>query len=127
MPQSKLDAAFIAKQKERLLELRRQLIKAGDDAGTDEQTWQASAGGEPQDEGDDGNRLAQQANDEAVLSHSEDRLTAIDRALEKIEDGTYGLSDSSGDPIPRARLEAIPESCYTVEEASDRESLARRR
>lgn len=126
MPHNTLDAAFIAKQKQRLLELRQQLIKTGDDAGVDEQRWQASAGGEPQDEGDDGDRLAQQANDEAILAHSEARLTAIDRALEKIEDGTYGLSDSSGDPIPRERLEAVPESCYTIEEANDRERLARR-
>jgi DnaK suppressor protein len=126
MSHAKLDDAFIAKQKQRLLDLRKQLIASGDAAGVDEQGWQASAGGEPQDEGDDGDRLAQQANDEAILAHSEARLTAIDRALEKIEDGTYGLSDSSGDPIPRERLEAVPESCYTVEESNDREKLARR-
>lgn len=126
MSPTTLDAAFIAKQKQRLLTLKEQLINSGNAAGVDEQAWQASAGGEPQDEGDDGDRFAQQANDEAVLAHSEARLTAIDRALEKIDDGTYGFSDSSGDPIPRERLEAVPESCYTVEESNDRESLARR-
>ncbi|WP_448097793.1 TraR/DksA family transcriptional regulator [Luteibacter yeojuensis] len=126
MSQPTLDAAFIASQKQRLLDLRQQLIEVGDAAGDDEQRWQASAGGEPQDEGDDGDRFAQQANDEAVLSHNEARLVAIDRALEKIDEGTYGLSDSSGDPIPRERLEAVPESCYTVEESNDREHAARR-
>ena len=126
MPHSPLDAAFIARQKQRLLDLRRQLIDVGDAAGADEQLLQTTAGGEPQDEGDDGDRFAQQANDEAVLSHNESRLTSIDRALEKIEDGTYGLSDASGDPIPRDRLEAVPESCYTAEEANDRERFDRR-
>jgi DnaK suppressor protein len=33
-----------------------------------------------------------------------------ERALAKIEEGTYGLSDISRLPIPRARLEAIPEA-----------------
>jgi DnaK suppressor protein len=126
MSHATLDDAFIARQKQRLLDLKKQLIEVGDAAGDDEQRWQAAAGGEPQDEGDDGDRFAQQANDEAVLSHNETRLVAIDRALEKIDEGTYGLSDSSGDPIPRERLDAVPESCYTVEEANDRERAARR-
>jgi len=38
------------------------------------------------------------------------RLERVDRALRKIEEGTYGLSDISGQPIPRERLEAIPEA-----------------
>ncbi|HEY4292257.1 hypothetical protein [Luteibacter sp.] len=127
MATTKLDADFLAHQKQRLLDLRRQLIDVGDAAGADEQLLQSSAGGEPQDASDDGDRFAQQANDEAVLSHSKARLTAIDRALEKIEERTYGISDGNGDVIPRERLEAVPESCYTVEEAVDQEHLARRR
>lgn len=126
MSSNHLDAAFIAHQKERLVALRRQLVSVGNAAGSDEQAWQASAGGEPQDEGDDGNRFAQQENDEAVLAHSEGRLETIDRALEKIAEGTYGLSDESDEPIPRARLEAVPESIYTVEESEVRERNARR-
>jgi DnaK suppressor protein len=44
------------------------------------------------------------------------RLGEVDRALQKIEEGTYGLSDDSGEPIPRGRLEAVPEAIRTVEE-----------
>ena len=40
----------------------------------------------------------------------------VNRALQKVEDGTYGLSDISGEPIPRGRLEAVPEAIRTVEE-----------
>lgn len=121
MSHTHLDDAFIAAQKQRLLALRHDLIAAGDAAGMDEQLLQSAAGDEPQDSGDDGERFAQQGNDEAVLAHGEARLAAVDRALEKIEQGTYGRSDLSGEPIPRARLEAVPESIFTVEEASDRE------
>ncbi|QDE39659.1 TraR/DksA family transcriptional regulator [Luteibacter pinisoli] len=126
MSSQTLDAAFIAQQKARLVELRRQLVSVGNAAGSDEQAWQTAAGGEPQDEGDDGERFAQQEVDEAVLKHSEDRVAAVDRALEKIEEGTYGLSDESDEPIPRARLEAVPETIYTVEESEARERNARR-
>jgi DnaK suppressor protein len=41
--------------------------------------------------------------------------------LQKIEDGTYGLSDTSGEPIPRERLEAMPEAIHTVSELSEAE------
>jgi RNA polymerase-binding transcription factor DksA len=44
------------------------------------------------------------------------RLGEVDRALQKIEEGTYGLSDDSGESIPRGRLEAVPEAIRTVEE-----------
>lgn len=123
---SKLDAAFIEQQKQRLEDLRAQLIATGDAAGADESALQTAAGGEPQDEGDDGDRFAQQDADEALLSHNENRLGDINRALEKIADGTYGISDGNGEPIPRERLEAVPETRYTVEEMTERERLAQR-
>jgi DnaK suppressor protein len=126
MTSTHLDAEFIARQKARLTTLRAQLVSVGNAVGRDEQTWQGAAGGEPQDEGDDGQRFAQQENDEAVLSHSEGRVAAIDRALEKIQEGTYGFSDESDEPIPRARLEAVPESIYTIDESEARELNARR-
>ncbi len=41
-------------------------------------------------------------------------LRQIERALEKIEDKTYGVCDISGDEIPKARLEAVPYATMTV-------------
>lgn len=111
-----IDDAFIANQRKRLLELRVQLIAGGDAAGVDENTWQVAAGDEPQDAVDDSNRLEQQANDEALLTHNLDRIATIDRALEKIRENTYGLSDGNGKPIGRAHLEAVPEAIFTADE-----------
>ena len=45
-----------------------------------------------------------------------ERLAAIERAERRLEEGTYGLSVESGQPIPDARLEAIPWAERTVEE-----------
>ena len=35
-------------------------------------------------------------------------LDAIDAALKRIEDGTYGICTNCGKPIPEERLEAVP-------------------
>jgi len=45
-------------------------------------------------------------------------LVNIERALRKIDEGTYGISDVSGERIPRERLDAVPEAIYTLAEQS---------
>lgn len=42
-------------------------------------------------------------------------LRQIDRALEKIEEGTYGICDISGEEIPFKRLDAVPYATMTVQ------------
>lgn len=44
-------------------------------------------------------------------------LREIDDALQRIEDGTYGICEGTGKPIPKARLEAQPWARYCVEYA----------
>jgi len=39
-----------------------------------------------------------------------DQLAGVEHALQKFEDGTYGLCDSCGQPIDPARLEALPQA-----------------
>ena len=38
------------------------------------------------------------------------QLAEVERALRKIEEGTYGLCDGCGKPIDPARLEALPQA-----------------
>jgi RNA polymerase-binding transcription factor DksA len=45
------------------------------------------------------------------------QLREIDGALQRINDGTYGVCQMTGKPIPKARLEAKPWAKYTVESA----------
>jgi DnaK suppressor protein len=42
----------------------------------------------------------------------------VNRALAKLDEGTYGNCDSCGGPIAPARLEAVPESVLCIECAS---------
>lgn len=39
-----------------------------------------------------------------------EQLAEVERALQKFEDGTYGLCDSCGQAIDPARLEALPQA-----------------
>jgi RNA polymerase-binding transcription factor len=62
--------------------------------------------------------LAAQGIDDAVAASLRDRRAAIDRALQRLDEGTYGRSVRSGLPIPAERLEADPAAELTVEEAA---------
>ncbi|HEY8638146.1 MAG TPA: TraR/DksA C4-type zinc finger protein [Solirubrobacteraceae bacterium] len=44
------------------------------------------------------------------------QLTAVERAEKRLEEGTFGRSIDSGEPIPDARLEIVPTAERTVEE-----------
>jgi RNA polymerase-binding transcription factor len=46
----------------------------------------------------------------------ENELHAVERAEARLKDGTYGLSVESGEPIPDARLEALPTAERTLAE-----------
>jgi DnaK suppressor protein len=63
--------------------------------------------------------LAQEGVDDAVAAGLRDRLAALDRALQRVENGSYGRSIRSGAPIPDERLEADPAAELTVQEAAD--------
>ncbi len=69
------------------------------------------------DEGGEGDTMVVQRDLDRVLS-SQSRQTVgeIDAALARIEVGTYGYSEVSGEPIPRERLEAIPETTVLAAE-----------
>jgi DnaK suppressor protein len=57
--------------------------------------------------------------DEYNQGRSEDlqrEFAALERAEQRLADGTYGLSVDSGEPIPDGRLEARPTAERTVEE-----------
>ncbi|MHB1755605.1 MAG: TraR/DksA C4-type zinc finger protein [bacterium] len=70
--------------------------------------------GEP---GDDADKSSSSATREVSYSMGNMNGTAIkeiDRALEKIEEGTYGICEDCGEPIPPKRLQLIPYCNYCV-------------
>jgi len=51
----------------------------------------------------------------SLLSSDQDAIYEIEEALKRIEKNTYGICELTGKTIPRARLEAIPWTRFTVQ------------
>jgi DnaK suppressor protein len=74
-------------------------------------------GDERREPGDlDTEDLYQDEFDEGHRQELQTDLAALERAEARLKDGTYGLSVESGQPIPDARLEALPTAERTIEE-----------
>ena len=93
----------------------RSLLKDSQAAGQADRV--AEVDSEAEDYGDAGLALTEEGEDDALAESMRDRLDAIERALHRLDDGTYGRSIRSGEPIPDERLEADPAAELTVEEA----------
>src|SRR5271154_1127708 len=119
---SRFDQAFMQKQRQHLIRLREELLRAKRAGETEETGINSQSQGEAHEFEEDAQKLAMLEVEGTLVAHDVSRLARVERALAKIEDGTYGISDSSGQPIPRERLEAMPDAIYTVEElkASER-------
>jgi DnaK suppressor protein len=123
MTQPLLDSEFIERQKRRLLELRSSLDTAARER-RDENAALNAFNGEAHEYEDDAQHLTELELNGQIGQSAESRLAAIDRALEKISQGTYGYSDLSGKSIEIGRLRAIPEAIYTLQEQRQRDAAA---
>lgn len=57
----------------------------------------------------------------SLMQTEEDTLGAIDAALERIEEGSYGRCDECGAAIPKTRLKAIPYTSFCIKCAEQSE------
>jgi DnaK suppressor protein len=60
-----------------------------------------------------------------LAAHERALLSEIDRAIGKLDQGTYGLSELSGHPISVERLRAVPWARLTAEEEEQRAASGR--
>ncbi len=103
----------IAHFKGRLEELRRQVMRTVQ--GTKEAVAQPDeAKGYSQHSADEGTDDFVKNINLEVTNKEFGLIRQIDRALEKIEEGTYGICDITGEEIPLKRLEAVPYATMTV-------------
>lgn len=66
---------------------------------------------------DSGQVAAEQGEAQALAASLRDQLDAVEQALAKLDEGTYGLCERCQKPIPEARLEAVPASRFCIEHA----------
>ena len=108
-----LKKADIARFKKRLEEMRAQLTQSLK-GSTAEVKKPDEATGYSQHQADQGTDDFDRTISLEVTSKEYGILKQIDRALQKIDDNTYGVCDITNEEIPIARLEAIPYATMTV-------------
>ncbi len=110
MPLKKAD---IEKFRKRLLELRSHYTQIVKNVNEEVKTPEESKG-YSQHQADEGTDDFYRNVNLQVSDEEYKILRQIDRALEKIDESTYGICDISNEEIPMARLEAIPYATMTV-------------
>lgn len=108
-----LKKAQIEKFKTRLEEMRAQITRSLNTSAQEVKSPDESTGYK-QHQADEGTDDFDRTINIELTSQDYALLRQIDRALEKIEEGTYGVCDVTGDEIPIKRLEAIPYAAMTV-------------
>lgn len=116
--------AFLVQQRAALLEERATYTRSATrlKAEADE----LAADREPGDvqfdeESGEGDTIAvERERDLALSAQALETIAEIDAALERLADGTYGICEVSGEPIPQERLEAIPHARVRVEYKASR-------
>jgi DnaK suppressor protein len=119
---SRFGSDYLTQKRQQLLKLRAELRSELNAAETDEALINNDSSQQAREYEDDGQRLDTLEREGHLVSPALRRLTQVDRALEKIAEGTYGLSDLSGQPISVERLEVLPDAICTSseEEAGER-------
>ncbi len=125
MANAELDEKFVAQQKEKLEQLRDELVRIRQGMQGDQENRGEEQGDTQFDSGDMAGDIFDREMDATIGDQAGRRLEDVERALAKIEEGTYGLSDESGDPIPQGRLEAAPEATRTIDEQQEYEKERR--
>ncbi|WP_030186520.1 TraR/DksA C4-type zinc finger protein [Streptomyces violaceorubidus] len=74
-----------------------------------------SGDGAGDDEADTGSKNITREHELALAATAREVLTQTERALERLDAGTYGLCENCGNPIGKARMQAFPRATLCVE------------
>jgi len=114
--QPHLDPKFIENKRRELMSLRDALKKSAAATEREENGVRDAAAAQPREFEDDAQKLDILEKEGVLVNRSVERLSRVERALAKIDAGTYGFSEISGERIPRERLNAVPEAVNTLRE-----------
>lgn len=113
---------FIEKQKQRLFEMRQEILDRRNRQVSDVVTIERTA-----DVNDFSSNHEASQNAALLLNRDDDSLRRIARALTAIQDKEYGYCEECGEDITPRRLDAMPTStvCIDCAEAADRDPTKR--
>lgn len=112
----------LADERERLTQVKDEMQAAAENER--ESTSELSS--MDQHQADVGTELFDRERDLGILEAVEGELTEVERALTRIDEGTYGICEACGKQIADERLEAQPYArlCVQDQEQAERESRA---
>jgi DnaK suppressor protein len=120
-----LEPAFIASQRQKLVAEQTRLARMLEHEDNEDHLVAGADAGQANEIEDLAQDLTIIETNDAVSATLVEQRRRVERALAKIEEGTYGFSDQSGEPIDPARLHAYPEALLTLEEEEDAARRAR--
>ncbi|MZF56032.1 DNA-binding protein [Streptomyces sp. SID5594] len=80
-----------------------------------------SGDGAGDDEADTGTKNITREHELSLAAHAQETLEQTERALARLEAGTYGLCEVCGKPIGKARMQAFPRATLCVEDKQKQE------
>lgn len=104
-------------QKELVIELE-ELEQAAFNASQSEMSGEVSY---DEDYADAGSFTFEREKDLSIANNVQDLLDKIRRAIEKVDEGTYGICEVCGNPIEPARLKALPHALLCVKDKAAEE------
>ena len=78
--------------------------------------------GSGDDQADAGTRTFEREQEMALVAHGQESLEQVAHALSRMDDGSYGICESCGEPIGKGRLQAFPRAtlCIRCKEKQER-------
>lgn len=116
-----LDPKFIETKRLELTSLHDALRKSAAATELEEEGVKDASVAQPREFEDDAQKLDTLEKEGVLVNRTVERLSRVERALSKIDAGTYGFSDVSGERIPKERLNAVPEAVNTLREQENSE------
>jgi DnaK suppressor protein len=116
-----LDTAFIESKRRELIKIRDALRGSAAASEREESSLKDASTAQPREFEDDAQKLDILEKEGVLVNRSVTRLALVERAIAKIDAGTYGISDVSGERIPKERLNVMPEAVTTIREQEDSE------
>jgi RNA polymerase-binding protein DksA len=74
-----------------------------------------SGDGAGDDQADTGTKNITREHELALAANAREMLEQTERALDRLDTGTYGLCENCGNPIGKARMQAFPRATLCVE------------
>jgi RNA polymerase-binding transcription factor DksA len=78
-----------------------------------------------QHQADTGTETFDRERDFSILEQVEAELADVERALQRLDEGTYGKCEACGEPIEDARLEALPAARFCLKHQATAEQQSR--